>query len=192
MSSDIFSRPFPVDKLALIYAGAQKNLGPSGVTVVAIREDFLDIAREGSKLPTMLSYRTFSENNSLYNTPPCFSIYILNLMLKWLLYRIGGLQKMQEINEEKARILYEAIDLSDNFYRGPVEKGSRSQMNVVFRLKTPEMEDTFIEKARSAGIVGVRGHRSTGGIRFSIYNANLVDNVRKAAEFMEEFQRINR
>jgi len=99
---------------------------------------------------------------------------------------------MQEINEEKARILYEAIDLSDNFYRGPVEKGSRSQMNVVFRLKTPEMEDTFIEKARSAGIVGVRGHRSTGGIRFSIYNANLVDNVRKAAEFMEEFQRINR
>jgi len=192
MSSDIFSRPFPVDKLALIYAGAQKNLGPSGVTVVAIREDFLDIAREGSKLPTMLSYRTFSENNSLYNTPPCFSIYILNLMLKWLLYRIGGLQKMQEINEEKARILYEAIDSSEGFYRGPVEKESRSQMNVVFRLKTPEMEDTFIKQAKSAGIVGIRGHRSTGGIRFSIYNANLVDNVREAVEFMEEFRLINR
>jgi len=192
ISSDIFSRPFPVDKLALIYAGAQKNLGPSGVTVVAIREDFLYLAQEQSKLPTMLSYRTFSENNSLYNTPPCFSIYILNLKLKWLLYTIGGLENMQKINEEKARILYEAIDSSEGFYRGTVEKESRSQMNVVFRLKTPEMEDTFIKQAKSAGIVGIRGHRSTGGIRFSIYNANLVDNIRKAVEFMEEFRLINR
>ncbi len=189
MSSDIFSRPFPADKFSFIYAGAQKNLGPSGVTLVAIREDFYNLAQEQAKLPTMLSYRTYAENNSLYNPPPCFSIYILNLTLKWLLNTIGGLDNMAKINEEKARILYAAIDNSDGFYRGPVEKDSRSQMNVVFRLNTPEMEETFVKEAKAAGIVGVKGHRSTGGIRFSIYNANLVENVKKAAGFMEEFSR---
>jgi len=189
MSSDIFSRPFPADKFSLIYAGAQKNLGPSGVTVVAIREDFYNLAQEQAKLPTMLSYRTHAENNSLYNTPPCFSIYILNLTLKWLLNTVGGLENMAKINEEKARILYAAIDNSDGFYRGPVEKDSRSQMNVVFRLKTPELEETFVKEAKSAGIIGVKGHRSTGGIRFSIYNANSVDNIKTAVAFMEEFRR---
>jgi len=192
MSSDIFSRPFPADKFSLIYAGAQKNLGPSGVTLVAIREDFYSLAQEQAKLPTMLSYRTHAENNSLYNTPPCFSIYILNLTLKWLLNTIGGLGNMQKINLEKARILYEAIDKSEGFYRGPVEKDSRSQMNVVFRLTTPEMEESFVKEAKAAGIVGGKGHRSTGGIRFSIYNANLVENVKKATDFMDEFRRKNR
>ncbi len=192
MSSDIFSRPFPADKFSLIYAGAQKNLGPSGVTVVAIREDFYNLAQEQAKLPTMLSFRTHAENNSLYNTPPCFSIYILNLTLKWLLNTVGGLDKMAKINEEKARILYQAIDNSDGFYCGPVEKDSRSQMNVVFRLATPEMEETFVKEAKAADIIGVKGHRSTGGIRFSTYNANLVENVKKAADFMEEFRRKHR
>ncbi len=189
MSSDIFSRPFPADRFSFIYGGAQKNLGPSGVTLVAVREDFYNLAQEQTKLPTMLSYRTYAENNSLYNTPPCFSIYILNLTMKWLLNTIGGLEKMAKINDEKTRILYSAIDSSDGFYRGPVEKDSRSQMNVVFRLKTPEMEETFVKEAKAAGIVGVKGHRSTGGIRFSIYNANLVENVKSAAGFMEEFSR---
>jgi len=189
MSSDIFSRPFPAEKFSMIYAGAQKNLGPSGVTVVAIREDFYNLAQEQAKLPTMLSYRTHAENNSLYNTPPCFSIYILNLTLKWLLNTVGGLENMARINEEKARILYAAIDNSDGFYRGPVEKDSRSQMNVVFRLKTEELEETFVKEAKSAGIIGVKGHRSTGGIRFSIYNANSVDNIKTAVAFMEEFRR---
>jgi phosphoserine aminotransferase len=191
MSSDIFSRPFPANKFSLIYAGAQKNLGPSGVTVVAIHENFYNLAQEQSKIPTMLSYRTHAENNSLYNTPPCFSIYVLNLTLKWLLNTVGGLQNMAKINEEKARILYNAIDASDGFYRGPVVKDSRSQMNVVFRLKTPEMEEEFVKSAKAAGIIGVKGHRSTGGIRFSIYNANLVEHVKSAVEFMEEFHKKN-
>ncbi len=189
MSSDIFSRPFPADRFSLIYAGAQKNLGPSGVTVVAIREDFYNLAQDQAKLPTMLSYRTHAENNSLYNTPPCFSIYILNLTLKWLLNTVGGLENMAKINDEKARLLYAAIDNSDGFYRGPVEKDSRSQMNVVFRLKTEALEETFVKEAKAAGIVGVKGHRSTGGIRFSIYNANNVDNIKTAVAFMEEFRR---
>lgn len=191
MSSDIFSRPFPADKFSCIYAGAQKNLGPSGVTLLAVRDDFYELAQAQDKLPTMLSYRTQGEHNSLYNTPPCFSIYIFNLTMKWLLNTIGGLDNMQKINREKARILYEAIDKSDGFYRGPVEKESRSQMNVVFRLKTPEMEESFVKEAKAAGIVGVKGHRSTGGIRFSIYNANLVENVKVATEFMDEFYRKN-
>ena len=188
MSSDIFSRPFPADKCSLIYAGAQKNLGPSGVTVVAIREDFLALAQEQAQLPIMLSYRTHVEHNSLYNTPPCFSIYILNLTLKWLV-KMGGLEAMQKINEEKGRLIYQAIDTSDGFYRGPVEKDSRSLMNVVFRLKNDEMDDLFVKEAKAAGIIGVKGHRSTGGIRFSIYNANMVDSVKTAVDFMEDFRK---
>lgn len=188
MSSDIFSRPFPADKFSLIYAGAQKNLGPSGVTVVAVKDSFLQLAEEQAKLPTMLSYRTHADNNSLYNTPPCFSIYILSLTLKWL-DKNGGLEAMQKINEEKGRIIYSAIDASNGFYRGPVEKDSRSLMNVVFRLDTVEKEELFVKEAKARGIVGVKGHRSTGGIRFSMYNANLVDNVAKAAQFMEDFRK---
>ncbi|MCE5257300.1 MAG: 3-phosphoserine/phosphohydroxythreonine transaminase [Spirochaetaceae bacterium] len=190
MSSDIFSRPFPADKFSLIYAGAQKNLGPSGVTVVAVRESFLQQAQEQANLPTMLSYRTHDEHNSLYNTPPCFSIYILNLTLRWLVKK-GGLEAMEKINEEKGRLIYGAIDSSEGFYRGPVEKDSRSRMNVVFRLKDVEMEELFVKEAKAAGIVGVKGHRSTGGIRFSLYNANLVDNVKTAVGFMENFRKVH-
>ncbi|MFZ3110561.1 MAG: 3-phosphoserine/phosphohydroxythreonine transaminase, partial [Rectinemataceae bacterium] len=134
MSSDIFSRPFPADKFSLIYAGAQKNLGPSGLTIVAIKDSFYQLCQEQAKLPTMLSYRTHLEENSLYNTPPCFSIYMFSLTLKWL-DKNGGLGAMEKVNKEKGRIIYGAIDASDGYYRGPVEKDSRSLMNVVFRLK---------------------------------------------------------
>jgi phosphoserine aminotransferase len=188
MSSDIFSRPFPVDKFSMIYAGAQKNLGPSGVTVVAMKESFLAKAKED--LPTMLSYKVHAANNSLYNTPPCFSIYILDLTLGWI-KGLGGLPALQKINEEKARILYDAIDSSGGYYRCPVDKDARSEMNVVFRLKSEELEEKFVKEAKAAGIIGVKGHRSTGGIRFSIYNANLVGNVRISVDFMRDFQKKN-
>ncbi len=188
MSSDIFSRPFPADRFSMLYAGAQKNLGPSGVTVVAMTERFLEESAEKGRLPTMLSYRTHAENNSLYNTPPCFSIYVLNLTLKYL-ERLGGLEAMGRINEEKSALLYGAIDDSGGYYRAPVEKESRSQMNVVFRLGSEELEDRFVKEAKAAGIVGVKGHRSTGGIRFSTYNANGVESVGAAVAFMREFMR---
>lgn len=189
MSSDIFSRPFPVDKFAMIYAGAQKNLGPSGVTVVAIRDSFL--AKAQKDLPTMLAYQTHVDKNSLFNTPPCFSIYILDLTLGWI-KKMGGLKELEKINVEKARVLYEAIDDSNGFYRCPVEKDARSRMNVVFRLSSEELEAQFVKESKAAGIIGVKGHRSTGGIRFSIYNANLVENVKKSVEFMHEFQKKNK
>jgi phosphoserine aminotransferase len=188
MSSDIFSRPFPADKFSMIYAGAQKNLGPSGVTVVAIKEAFLAKAKDD--LPTMLSYKTHATNNSLYNTPPCFSIYILDLTLDWI-KKMGGLQGMQKVNDEKARILYDAIDSSGGYFNCPVDKDARSKMNVVFRLKSEELEEKFVKEAKAAGIIGVKGHRSVGGIRFSIYNANLAANVKTSADFMKDFQKRN-
>jgi phosphoserine aminotransferase len=188
MSSDIFSRPFPADKFSLIYAGAQKNLGPSGVVVMAVKESFLATAKED--LPSMFSYKLQQANNSLYNTPPCFSIYMLDLTLDWIKSK-GGLAGMQKINEEKARILYDAIDSSGGYYNNPVEKDARSRMNVVFRLKSEELEEKFVKEAKAAGIIGVKGHRSVGGIRFSIYNANLVENVAKSVDFMKDFQKKN-
>ena len=188
MSSDIFSRPFPADKFSMIYAGAQKNLGPSGVVAIAVKESFLATAKED--LPSMFSYKLQQANNSLYNTPPCFSIYILDLTLDWLKSK-GGLAGIQKINEEKARILYDAIDSSGGYYSNPVEKDSRSKMNVVFRLKSEELEDKFVKEAKAAGIIGVKGHRSVGGIRFSIYNANLVENVQKSVDFMKDFRKKN-
>ena len=188
MSSDIFSRPIDVSKFACIYSGAQKNLGPSGVVAMAIREDFLARAKED--LPSMFSYKVQQANNSLYNTPPCFSIYILDLTLDWIKSK-GGLAGMQKINEETARVLYDAIDSSGGYYNNPVEKADRSRMNVVFRLKGEELEEKFVKEAKAAGIIGVKGHRSVGGIRFSIYNANLVDNVKKSVDFMKDFQKRN-
>ncbi len=188
MSSDIFSRPFPADKFSLIYAGAQKNLGPSGVIVVAVKEDFLSTAKED--LPTMFSYKIHAANNSLFNTPPCFSIYMLDLTLDWI-KKMGGLQGMQKVNEEKARILYDAIDSSGGFYNCPVDKDARSRMNVVFRLGSEELEEKFVKEAKAAGIIGVKGHRSVGGIRFSIYNANLAANVKVSTDFMKDFQKRN-
>jgi phosphoserine aminotransferase len=188
MSSDIFSRPFPAGKFSLIYAGAQKNLGPSGVIVVAVKEDFLAKAKED--LPSMLSYKVHAANNSLFNTPPCFSIYMLDLTLSWIKGK-GGLEGMAKINDEKARVLYDAIDSSGGYFNCPVDKADRSKMNVVFRLKSEELEEKFVKDAKAAGIIGVKGHRSTGGIRFSIYNANLVENVKASVDFMKDFQKKN-
>ena len=188
MSSDMFSRPFPAEKFSLIYAGAQKNLGPSGVVAVAVKEAFLATAKED--LPSMLSYKIQAANNSLFNTPPCFSVYILDLTLDWI-KKMGGLKGLESINDEKARVLYEAIDASDGYYNCPVDKADRSKMNVVFRLKTEDLEEKFVKEAKAAGIVGVKGHRSVGGIRFSIYNANLVENVKISADFMKDFRKRN-
>ena len=188
MSSDIFSRPFPAGDFSMIYAGAQKNLGPSGVTLVAIKEDFLAKAKED--LPTMLAYKTHADNNSLYNTPPCFSIYILDLTLQWIKNQ-GGLVALEKMNQEKGRIVYGAIDESGGYYNCPVDKGDRSLMNVVFRLKSAELEEKFVKEAKTAGIIGVKGHRSVGGIRFSTYNASSVQNVKDAAAFMKDFQKKN-
>ncbi|MDX9826828.1 MAG: 3-phosphoserine/phosphohydroxythreonine transaminase, partial [Spirochaetia bacterium] len=188
MSSDIFSRPFPAGDFSLIYAGAQKNLGPSGLTLIAVREDFLAQARSKDELPTMLSYKVHQEHNSLYNTPPCFSVYMFDLTLRWL-EKAGGLEAMAKINEEKAGLVYGAIDNSGGFYRCPVESESRSSMNVVFRLNSSDLEELFVKEARAAGIIGVKGHRSVGGIRFSMYNASTLEHGRTAVSFMEDFKR---
>jgi phosphoserine aminotransferase len=189
-SSDMFSRPIDIEKHGLIYAGAQKNLGPSGVTIVIIREDLIARAAEKkSALPTMLSYAVHAENNSLYNTPPSFSIYAVGLVMKWLL-KNGGLAAMQKVNERKAGKLYAEIDRS-GFYRGTAAKGDRSLMNVTFRLATEELEKQFIKDAAAAGLDGLKGHRSVGGMRASIYNAFPEEGVDTLVSFMQEFERKN-
>ncbi|HEX8746440.1 MAG TPA: 3-phosphoserine/phosphohydroxythreonine transaminase [Pyrinomonadaceae bacterium] len=186
-SSDIMSHPIPVDKYALIYAGAQKNMGPSGVTLVIIRDDLL--GRIPDNLATMLDYRTHAENNSLYNTPNTFGIYIIMLVTKWL-KEIGGLEGMQRANEEKAGLLYDAIDATD-FYRGHADPDSRSIMNVTFRLPSEELEKRFAQEATAQGMDGLKGHRSVGGIRASIYNAFPKEGVEALVSFMKEFERKN-
>jgi phosphoserine aminotransferase len=188
MSSDIMSRSFDVSPFGLIYAGAQKNLGPAGATLVIIRQDML--ARVPQDLPTMLKYTTYVEHNSMFNTPPCFAVYAIGLVLKWLEETIGGLGKMEAINREKADFLYRAIDDS-GFYRGTAEKGSRSVMNVTFRLPGEHLEKQFVEQASMHGLVGLKGHRSVGGCRASIYNATTLEAVRALIDFMEEFARKN-
>lgn len=189
MSSDILSHRVDVNRFAMIFAGAQKNLGPSGVTVVILRKDLVE--RGSSKLPTMLQYRTHSKNNSLYNTPPTFGIYIVGLVLDWI-DSLGGLAAMERINEEKARILYNAID-AGGFYYCPVEKKDRSWMNVVYRIKgdNEALEKKFVDEAKSLGMVGLQGHRAVGGLRASIYNALPVEGVRTLVDFMKDFQRKN-
>lgn len=184
-SSDILSHPIAVEKYALIYAGAQKNMGPSGVTLVIIRDDLLP--RIPENLPTMLDYRTHTESNSLYNTPNTFGIYIIMLVAKWLKEK-GGLPAMQRENEEKARLLYEAIDETD-FYRGHADPDSRSIMNVTFRLPSEELEKRFAQEATAQGLDGLKGHRSVGGIRASIYNAFPREGVEALVSFMKEFER---
>jgi phosphoserine aminotransferase len=186
-SSDILSRPIPAEKYALIYAGAQKNMGPSGVTVVILRDDLLGRIPDG--LPTMLDYRTHVENKSLYNTPNTFGIYILALVCKWLKGK-GGLEGMQRENEEKAGILYDAIDATD-FYRGHADADSRSLMNVTFRLPSEELEKQFTKEATAEGLDGLKGHRSVGGIRASIYNAFPREGVEALVSFMKEFEKKN-
>jgi len=186
-SSDILSRPIPVEKYALIYAGAQKNMGPSGVTLVIIRDDLL--ARIPDGLHTMLDYRTHVENKSLYNTPNTWGIYIINLVCKWLKDK-GGLAQMQRENEEKAKLLYEAIDATD-FYRGHADPDSRSMMNVTFRLPSEDLEKKFTADATAQGLDGLKGHRSVGGIRASIYNAFPRSGVEVLVSFMKEFEKKN-
>lgn len=188
MSSDILSRPFEADKFALVYAGAQKNLGPAGVTVVIVRQDML--ARCAKTLPVMLNYETHAKNNSLYNTPPGFAVYAVLLVLRWLKNE-GGLAAIEKRNREKAALVYEAIDASGGFYRGHARPEARSLMNVTFRLPSEELEAAFVSGAKKEGLVNLKGHRSVGGMRASIYNAMPVDGCRKLAEFMREFARKN-
>ncbi|MGB9663990.1 MAG: 3-phosphoserine/phosphohydroxythreonine transaminase [Ignavibacteria bacterium] len=188
MSSDIFSYPFDVSKFALIYAGAQKNLGPAGVTLVIIRDDMLE--RSQDTLHTMLNYKIQAENNSLYNTPPVFGIYIVGLVAKWLL-KLGGLEAIAKINDEKAKLIYDAIDNSNGFYRGHAEKDSRSKMNITFRLPNEELEKKFVKEATEKGLVGLKGHRSVGGLRASVYNAFPIEGAKALVEFMKDFQQKN-
>ena len=184
-SSDIFSRPIDVSKFGLIYAGAQKNLGPSGVTVVIVREDLL--ARSSDALPTMLNLKTQVENGSLYNTPPVFGIYILRLVLKWLLAN-GGLPAMATINERKAKTLYDELDRTE-FWKPHADADSRSLMNVTFKLPTEDLDDAFVKAATAAGFDGLKGHRSVGGLRASIYNAFPEQGVTDLVQFMREFEK---
>jgi phosphoserine aminotransferase len=186
-SSNICSRPVDVPKYGLIYAGAQKNLGPSGLTLVIVRDDLVRRAPDG--LHTMLDYRTHVENKSLYNTPNTWGIYILNLVCQWLKDR-GGLEGMARENDAKAQLIYDAIDATD-FYRGHASADSRSAMNVTFRLPSEELEKRFTAEATAQGLDGLKGHRSVGGIRASIYNAFPRDGVEALVAFMREFERTN-
>lgn len=188
MSSDIFSRPMEFNKHSMIYAGAQKNLGPSGVTVVAIKDDLL--AKALDDLPTMMSYKVFKDKESMFNTPPCFSIYILNLTMKWL-RKNGGLEAMGRVNDAKQKALYTAIDGSKGFYTGLADKDSRSWMNITFKLPRSELDDLFVKDAKAAGIVQVKGYRSMGGIRLSAYNAVTLKDVETTIGFMQDFQKRN-
>ncbi len=185
MSSDILSRPIDISKYGLIYAGAQKNAGPSGVTLVILRQDLLDLIPQN--LPAMLDYRLLVEKKSLHNTPPSFSIYLLGLVLEWLL-DLGGVEEIAKINAKKATLIYQAIDQSEGFYRGHTQRECRSLMNVTFRLPTPEMEEEFVKRATQRGLIGLKGHRSVGGLRASIYNACPMEAVEALVDFMEMFR----
>ncbi len=188
MSSDIMSRPLDMNKFGLIYAGAQKNIGPAGVCMVVIRKDMLDAAADN--LPSMLKYKTYADKKSLYNTPPCFTIYTIQLVLKWLDETIGGLEKMDAINREKAALLYDLFDAGD-FYRGTAEKDSRSLMNVTFRLPSEDLEKKFVADAAANDLGGLKGHRSVGGCRASIYNATSIDAINALISFMKDFEQKN-
>ncbi len=188
MSSDILSRSFDASKFGLIYAGAQKNLGPSGVTVVIVNPELL--SKANTNLPVIFQYGTYVKNNSLYNTPPTFAIYVVNLVLKWL-KNSGGVAAMEKRNQEKAAYIYDAIDNSGGFYKGHAQKESRSLMNVTFRLPSEELEAAFVSEAKKIGLVGIKGHRSVGGMRASIYNAMPVEGCKTLAELMKEFQKKN-
>ena len=186
MSSDILGRTFDVAPFGLIYAGAQKNVGPSGVTLVVIRQDMLE--RVPEDLPTMLKYTTFADKNSMFNTPPCFAVYVLQLVMKWIEETVGGLANMEKLNRQKAALLYDYLDKSD-FYNGTAAKEDRSIMNVTFLLQDSSLEGIFIEGALANGLVGLKGHRSVGGCRASIYNASTLEAVEALVSFMAEFER---
>nr|AIA12878.1 Aminotransferase class-V [uncultured bacterium] len=189
MSSNILSRPVNVSKFGLIFAGAQKNLGPSGVTLVIIRKDLAE--RADKNLPTMLQYRTHIKETSLYNTPPSFSIYVVALVLEWL-EKLGGVPAIDKYNDQKAQLLYAEVDRT-GFYSCPVDKQDRSRMNVVFRVKggNDALEEKFVKESEAAGLIGLKGHRSVGGLRASIYNAQPIEGVKALVSFMKEFEKKN-
>jgi phosphoserine aminotransferase len=189
MSSDFLWRKHDVSKYAMIYAGAQKNVGPSGVCVVIMHKDFLAKAR--TDLPTIFRYATFAEQNSLYNTPPTFGIYLMRNVLSWI-KSVGGLGQIEAWNRQKGALLYAAIDAAPDYYTCPVEPAARSLMNIVFRLPNEALEDTFVKQAEKAGLVGLKGHRSVGGIRVSAYNAVSVADIEKLVAFMRDFAAKNR
>lgn len=188
-SSDFLYRKVPVDRYGVLYACAQKNAGPSGVTVVIIRDDLMDRAPEG--LPSVLTYKKIADAGSMLNTPPTFAVYMVKLITDWLLTEIGGLDKMFERNKEKASLLYEAIDGSDGYYKGHAEVADRSLMNVTFTLATPELETQFLSEAEKVGLTALKGHRSVGGCRASIYNAMPREGVVALRDFMADFAKKN-
>ncbi|MCG8471570.1 MAG: 3-phosphoserine/phosphohydroxythreonine transaminase [Desulfobacterales bacterium] len=189
MSSDILSRPIDLSRFGVIYAGAQKNMGPSGVAVVLLRKEMLD--RIPENLPTLLSYRTYAEKESMFNTPATFPIYAISLVTKWLEETMGGLDMMAAINARKAKSLYDAID-ADWFYEGTAHAKDRSLMNVTFRLARQELEPLFVSEALKAGLSGLKGHKSVGGIRASIYNAASEEAVEALIDFMDHFKNRHR
>lgn len=188
MSSDIFSRQRAFDQFSMIYAGAQKNLGPAGVTVVIVRKDLIEKCPEN--IPTMLNYKTYSEKDSLYNTPPAFPIYMVKLVLEWIQSK-GGLKGIEEINRKKKDIIYKIMDEHPDYFKTTVQKNSRSWMNITMRMPSEDLEKKFIEQAKQAGLVGLKGHRSVGGVRASVYNALPLEGVQKLAEFMTTFMKAN-
>lgn len=187
MCSDFLSRPVDIKKFGIIYASAQKNLGPAGVTAVIIREDLI---KRGKNLPTMISYKTHAEKNSLFNTPPCFSIYVCKLVLEWI-SSIGGLNEIEKRNKKKSFIVYELIDKSNGFYKGHAEPNSRSHMNVIFRLPSEELEAECVSQAKGKGFVGIKGHKSVGGMRISLYSAVEIEAAKAVSEFLKEFQEMH-
>ncbi|MBN1588130.1 MAG: 3-phosphoserine/phosphohydroxythreonine transaminase [Pirellulales bacterium] len=188
-SSDFLHRPLPIEKYGIVYACAQKNLGPAGATVVVIRDDLVEQSAEN--LPPMLSYRAMAEGKSLYNTAPVFAIYMVKLVTDWLIGEMGGLDKMYALNKKKAKMLYDVVDQSGGFYDGHAEPTSRSLMNVTFRLPKPELEGLFVEQAAQRDLLSLKGHRSVGGFRASIYNAMPLEGVERLADFMRDFAKNN-
>ena len=187
-SSDFISKPIDVTKYSLLYGGAQKNAGPAGVATVIIREDLLE--RSPANIPVILSYKDLAPECSLYNTPPCYTIYIIGLVLKWI-KGLGGLAEMAKINQKKAGMIYSAIDASGGFYKGHAKADSRSLMNVTFRLPSEALEEQFAGEAKKRDLIGLKGHRSVGGMRASIYNAMPVAGTEALVQFMKEFQQKN-
>ena len=188
MSSDFLWRAFDPKPFGLIYAGAQKNLGPAGVTVVIIRDDVLAACK--AENPTLLKYATHAENNSLYNTPPCFAIYMVRNVLAYM-KELGGLARIEQLNRKKAGMIYETIDARPDFFRAPVEKASRSMMNIVFRLPSEELEAKFVAEGKTRRMLGLKGHRSVGGIRISTYNSCPLEAVEGVVALMRDFAKAN-
>jgi phosphoserine aminotransferase len=187
-SSDFVSRPTDISKYAFLYAGAQKNAGPAGVTIVVARDDMLE--RTPENLPVMLDYKALAASGSLHNTPPAFAIYMVGLVFQWV-KKLGGLSEIQKINRKKADLIYTAIDESGGFYRGHAAPEARSVMNIPFRLPSEQLEDAFAKEAKGNGLIGLKGHRSVGGMRASIYNAMTVQGAEELVKFMKEFQKKN-